>query len=67
VDVSELLERGSLYVASLPRGVRVAAYLVAGLSLTGLAVRRFEHELVVALACMGLAVVFFWLVIAELM
>ncbi len=63
-DAADLVDRINVYLAGLPRNWRVALFVVAGLSLTLLAVPRFQEKLFTALLFMALAVFFFWMAIA---
>ena len=51
-DAADLVDRINVYLAGLPRNWRVALFVVAGLSLTLLAVPRFEEKLFTALLFM---------------
>jgi hypothetical protein len=62
-SVAELLERFQLFLAGLPRNERVALFVLAGLSLTYLAIPRFDEEVLTALLFIALAVFFFWMAI----
>lgn len=66
-SVSDLLERFSLFFYGLPRDLRVAVLVFFALTLTVLAVPRFEEEFSTALIYMVLAVVLFWFAILEFM
>ena len=67
MDVADFLDRWTLYLASLPLGVRVTIFVVAGLSLAALGVPRFQDEFFSAALYCALAVLFFWMAIAALM
>ena len=62
-NLAELVDRFQVYLAGLPRNVRVAMFILAGLSLTYLAIPRFQEALLTALLFMALAVFFFWMAI----
>jgi hypothetical protein len=62
-DAADLVFRINLYLAGLPRNWRVALFAVAGVSLTLLALPRFEEKMFIALLFMTLAVFFFWMAI----
>jgi hypothetical protein len=67
LNVLDLRDWFELYFASLPRDARIAVLVVVGLALTLLAVPRFQERFPTALLFLGLAVIFFWKVIAMFM
>jgi len=64
-EAADLLHRINVYLAGLPRNWRVALFAAAGISLTLLAVPRFQEKIFTALLFMGLAVFFFWMAIGS--
>lgn len=66
-SIGNLLDRFTTFFWELPRGIRVATFVVLGVTLTGLAVPKFEDDFVFALFYMALAVFFFWMAIAPFM
>jgi len=67
VDVGDVTNRFAVYFASLPRGARVAVFVVIGLALTLLAVPRFQERFATALMFIALAVGCFWMAMAAFM
>ena len=51
----------------LPTGARIGIFVVLGVTLTIMAIPRFEDEFLTALVYMALAVCFFWLAITPFM
>jgi hypothetical protein len=64
-DAADLANRINVYLAGLPRNWRVALFVIAGVSLTMLAVPRFQERMFTALLFMSLAVFFFWMAIGS--
>jgi uncharacterized membrane protein YccC len=64
MDIAGGLQDVANGFASLPRGVRSAAFALAGLVFTRYAIPLFEDELFMAFVYMAIAVVLFWLAIA---
>jgi len=62
-SISDFLDRFTTFFWELPHGVRVATFVLLGIILTGLAVPKFEEDVVIALLYMALAVFFFWMAI----
>ena len=64
-DAADLVNRINVYLARLPRNWRLALFAIAGISLTLLAVPRFQDKMFTALLFMALAVFFFWMAISS--
>jgi hypothetical protein len=64
-DAADLVNRINVYLAGLPRNWRVALFGIAGVTLTALAVPRFQEKMFTALLFMLLAVFFFWMAIGS--
>jgi hypothetical protein len=62
--LGELLVRYGLFFSNLPEVVRTSILIGCGLVLTRLAIPRFQHEFIAALAYIVLAVFLFWMAIA---
>jgi hypothetical protein len=59
-SIPTLFDRFTTFFWELPRGAHVATFVVLGITLTGLAVPKFEDEIVTGIFYMALAVFFFW-------
>jgi hypothetical protein len=66
-SLGDLFVRFTQFFWDLPRGARVATFAFLGLTLTVLAIPRFDEELPMALVYIALAVFFFWMAIAPYM
>ena len=66
-SITTALDRFTTFFWELPRWAHVATFVLLGITLTGLAVPRFEDELITGLFFMALAVVFFWMAITLFM
>ncbi len=67
MDAAELQDKLTLYLASVPLEARAALFVIAGFSLTLLAIPRFQERFLTALLFMALAVFFFWMAIGAFM
>lgn len=65
--IREVLRQWADYLRSFPAWEQTLVLVIAGLALTLSATKRFEHEPVMALAYITVAVVLFWIALLRFM